>query len=267
MSPSQSETLQWTIELARAAGTRLLDWFGNVTAERKSDGTLVTQADTEVDQFLSERVRASYPRDEIISEELHSNYTGDASATATWVFDPLDGTTNFANGLPIWGISIARLKDGHPQLGVLYFPMIDEMLHVERGKGAYLNGERFRAPNADKMEWNDVFACDALVLKRYDVGHHGKTRVLGAAAFDLVSVATGRARALLLARPKLWDVAAGWLLVEEAGAVIEALDNKVPFPLQLDKDYAIESFPLVAAVSPAIHATIRANIRLVSQKQ
>ncbi|MFQ5408521.1 MAG: inositol monophosphatase family protein [Anaerolineales bacterium] len=252
-------TLQWTIDLARAAGARLQDWFGNVTAERKSDGTLVTQADMDVDRFLAEQIRRAYPADDIVSEELNTTYAG--QGRAVWVFDPLDGTTNFRNGLPIWGVSIARIVEGLPELGVCFFPVLGMLFSAVRGGGAYLNGDRLHTSAATSLQPNDFFVCCAHTLRRYNIRVGGKTRVLGSAVYDLAAAASGRALIVALARPKIWDLAAGWLLVREAGGAIQTMDGENPFPLTPGHDYVSTSFPIVAAATEELLATARARIR------
>ena len=256
-----TEPLDWTLELARQAGARLEHWFGNVTAERKSDGTLVTQADMDVDRFLAEQIRRAYPFDDIVSEELNTTYAG--QGRALWVFDPLDGTTNFRNGLPIWGVSIARIVDGLPELGVCFFPALGMLFSAVRGGGAYLNGDRLHTSAATSLQPNDFFVCCAHTLRRYNFRGGGKTRVLESAGDDLERVHSDRPALLTLARPKIWDLAAGWLLVSEAGGVIQTMGGENPFPLTAGRDYAAASFPLFAAATPALLARAR---RTVTQK-
>ena len=139
MSCKRSSPLRMALDLSREAGDRLLESRGFVHADVKSDGTLVTQADIESDQHICGQIRNEFPGDVVLSEELNTVCSGDSRVV--WVVDPLDGTTNYSHGLPLWGVSIARLVNGQPDLGVIYFPVLGELYHATRGGGAFENHE------------------------------------------------------------------------------------------------------------------------------
>ncbi len=206
---------------------------------------MVTQADMDTDLLISEAIRQQYPADGLLSEELNPTYP--TAKGAVWVVDPVDGTTNFSLGLPIWGISIARLVDGWPDIAVVYFPPLDEIYYAQKGAGAFLNGTRLHSTSRDRHDTTTFFACCSRTHRRYDVQVPYKPRILGSAAYNLCSVARGIAILAFEAVPKIWDLAGGWLVASEAGAVLQTLDGSKPFPPIPGKDYSVESFPTLAA--------------------
>jgi myo-inositol-1(or 4)-monophosphatase len=166
---------------------------------------------------------------------------------AVWVIDPLDGTTNFSLGLHYWGVSIARLVGGFPEIAAIYFPLIDELYTAQKGKGASLNTEHIYARPAQKGYQRTFFSCCSRTHKYYDVRVRYKTRILGSAAYDLCTVARGVSVLGFQATPKIWDIAAAWLIVEEAGGVIETHDGSNPFPIEAERDYNQQIYPTLAA--------------------
>src|SRR5215469_10940125 len=135
-----SQYLPHVEAIAREAGTLLMSYFGRVTVEYKGEVDLVTEADRASEKLIVERLRARWPEHGIVAEEGTRSETG---AEYRWYVDPLDGTTNFAHGYPVFCVSIAlvREKDGQLEVGVLYDPTRDELFAAERGQGATLNGK------------------------------------------------------------------------------------------------------------------------------
>jgi myo-inositol-1(or 4)-monophosphatase len=254
-------TLDFTSELAQQAGQRLLDFFRleGITASLKADKTVVTEADLAADAIITEQIKANYPQDAILSEE--SQPTIDHLEKAVWVIDPLDGTTNFSLGIPIWGVSIARVVNGEPETAALYFPVLNELYTAQKGEGTFLNGKPVQ-PNPDtKIQQTSFFTCCTRTHRRYHVTVPYKTRILGAAAYDFAAVARGAALLGFQATPKIWDLAAGWLIVEEAGGVVEALESQKPFPLDPTIDYAAFSFPTIMAANAELTRKAHSQIR------
>ncbi len=235
-------------------------WFGKVAPGVKRDGTLVTEADLEVDRFIREAVEAAYPEHRLLTEESTQVFLG---APATWVVDPLDGTNNFANGLSHWGISLAFLYAGSPLLATLDFPLLGQRFEAVRGQGARLNGEPLRVPPPGVLHGNQFFIGDARGYRNLDVSVLFKARLLGSAAYDLAAVASGAAVAAFETFPKIWDIAGAWLVLEEAGAVIAPLfDGPSVFPLQPQIDYVDRVFPVLAAANPEVWQVMQAGIHL-----
>lgn len=254
--------LDFARTLAEEAGQRLVAWFGKAESDVKRDGSVVTEADVDVDRFIQAALQAGFPQHGILSEESALVYQG---AEFTWVIDPLDGTTNFANGLSHWGVSIALLHQGEPVLGVLDFPLLQQRFAAIRGGGAWLNGQRLHAPAAPPAELhsNLFFTTDSRAFRFLDVRSPLKARILGSAAFDLAAVAAGTAVACVETTPKAWDLAAAWLIVQEAGAVVGTLWPGLPiFPLQAGQDYGGRIYPLLFAADTQIWQTLRTAIHV-----
>jgi myo-inositol-1(or 4)-monophosphatase len=243
----------------------LLQGYGKVTAARKSDGSLVTETDHAVDQFITTQLAAAFPAHAILSEERNTEY--DPSADLTWVIDPLDGTTNFARGLPIWGVSVALLYRGLPLLGLLNFPSLHEIYEASYQRGAVLNGRPLAtAADSHTTDQHFLMLCTR-TPRRYTIDTPLKPRILGSAAYHIASVANGSALAGIEATPKLWDLAAALLILKEAGGSYQRLDNQQAiFPLApVAAGYEQTSFPLLAAANDKILDELRKGVALHSQ--
>lgn len=252
--------LEFASQLAREVGGLLHQHFDlhGTQANLKTDRSVVTEADLAADRLIAKSIGEAFPGDTILSEELQTNLA--RLSQATWVCDPLDGTTNFSLGLQFWGVSIARLVDGQPGTAAIYFPMLKELYTAQKGQGAYFNGERLAAGPLSENQPTSFFSCCSRTHRRYHVRVRYKTRILGAATYTFCAVARGAAILGFEATPKIWDIAAGWLILEEAGAVIDTLDGSKPFPLLPGKEYARQNFPTLAAATPKILAQAREQI-------
>ncbi len=251
----------FAIQTAHRAGKILLEHFRGAHLERrfKADHTLVTAADLAADACIRTALAEAFPRDGIISEEAGTTWEGEE---ALWIVDPLDGTTNFQWGLPLWGVSIARWVRGMPSLGVVHFPLLGETYAAQKGGGVMRNGEPLRRQEDLPLAF---FACCSRTHRRYEVRLDYKTRILGAVTYNMVQVATGSAALNLEVTPKLWDVAAGWLIVEESGGAVEVIAGQSPLPLQPGNDYARVAFSTLAAGSAELLARGKAGLRLRAQ--
>lgn len=254
-------TLAFAAQVARQAGDWLQRRFSlrGSRASLKSDRTVVTESDSLADDMIAQAIHERFPRDALLSEELQPVYCGEPSSRV-WVVDPLDGTVNFSLGLPIWGISIACLVEGFPEMGVLYFPTLGELYTCQKGKGAFFNGEVLHLPSLNQDKPVSFFSCCSRTHRRYQVSVRYKTRILGSAAYTLCLVARGAAVLGFEATPKIWDIAAGWLLVTEAGGVVETLDGSQPFPLIPGMDYSQLAYPTLSAVTSEVLTQARTQI-------
>jgi myo-inositol-1(or 4)-monophosphatase len=228
--------------------TPLLAATGAGVVVAKFDGTPVTDADLEADERLSTALQHAFPTHGIVSEERHTR----APDTAwTWVIDPIDGTSNFTCGLPFWCVSVALLLDGRPVLGLVDAPMLDRRYRAVAGQGAWLGARRLTVRPA--VDWRDgrnghvpVMLTTATARRARAAGLRLNPRVLGSTALDLAIVAEGVAAASIAIRPKVWDVAAGWLLVEEAGGDVVTIGDDPLLPLQPERDYLRVTTPTAA---------------------
>lgn len=247
-----ADPFDFATDLALQTGNLLRKYFNPVgmRADYKPDQTVVTQADFAADQFIIRAIQNQFPQDKVISEE--SSHQLEKPQSPTWVIDPLDGTTNFSLGLPIWGVSIARLENGYPVLGVLYFPMINELYCARKTGGAFLNQIPIVTRAPDPSQPMSFFSCCSRSFRYYDISIPYKTRIMGSAAYIFCMLARGSALLGLDAAPKIWDLAAAWLLVEEAGGVIAAFEGQSPFPVSSTDDFRILNFPTLAAATPDI---------------
>jgi len=255
------DTIKFATQLAQETGKLLLNYYqpDGIATTFKSDHTVLTEADLAADRLLQSRIQEFFPDDGILSEEAGTTYP--ENKAGVWIIDPLDGTTNFSLGLHYWGISIARIVNGFPDLGVLYFPLLDELFIASRGTGSFMNGTQLKVnpPNPDRP--TSFFSCCSRAYRYYDVDIRYKTRILGSAAYGLVTVARSSAVLAFEVTPKVWDFSASWLIIEEAGGLIAPLNGENPFPLVPGCDYGNKSFPLISAATPELLSEGRRKIK------
>ena len=233
--------LTTAVEISREAGALLAQLSKQpheITYKRPSD--LVTEADKRSEALILERLRAHFPKHAIVAEESGAQKTG---SDYCWYVDPLDGTTNFAHGFPVFSVSLGLSYRDEVICGVVYDPMRDELFTAERGGGAYLNNRRLHAskiaslsesllstgfpPFANNHELNIQY------YYRFTQLSHGVRRA-GSAALDLCYVASGRFEGFWELKLNPWDKAAGSLMVLEAGGQISDLHGG-PFNLLADE--------------------------------
>jgi myo-inositol-1(or 4)-monophosphatase len=259
-----NRAITFATQVARQTGELLKEYFSNPHLEThlKSDHTVVTEADKSADRSIHVAIERHFPDDLILSEELHPSYPGqrEGSDHPIWIVDPLDGTTNFSLGLHIWGVLLARIVQGEPQVAVSYFPIIDEMYTAVRGQGARLNGRPIQVDPPDPARPAAFFSCCSRTHSKYTVKIPYKTRILGSAAYSFCAVARGTAVLGFEATPKIWDISGGWLLVQEAGGFLSTLDGSQPFPLSPQVDYADKTFPTIIASTPTLIEQARRQI-------
>jgi myo-inositol-1(or 4)-monophosphatase len=246
-----SKRLELAKSTAVSVGKYLLKHFngsGN-RAEMKPDRTLVTKADLEADFLIQEEIKGEYPADGILSEEGNTTYPNKENV---WILDPLDGTVNFSLGLHYWGVSIAHLRDGYPQNAVVYFPVIDELYSASAGKGAELNSQPLRISDPRVHSPYPIFIHCSRMHDHYRTTLPFKRRSLGAATYSMCLVAKGIAILTFESTPKIWDFAASWLIVEEAGGIIQSLDGQHPFPAQPGTNYHGHAVTLIGAANEDI---------------
>lgn len=213
-----SEVREWV----RESGAHALKYFNNVRAQRKADRSWVTQADVEVEELLRARIGARFPDHAIIGEEQGG---GAAASEFVWCIDPIDGTGAFVSGLPTWCVSLGLLYRGEPYLGVIYLPLLDDCYWAEMGGQAFRNGEPIVVSDHETIDTNDWLAISSTAHRTLRIDFPGKTRVLSSVAADCCYVARGSALGALIGRANLWDLAAGFAILEAAGARIVHLSG------------------------------------------
>lgn len=254
-------SLNFATELASRAGKKLLTFFksNDSYTSIKEDYSVVTEADLAADQLIADAIQGEYPHDSLISEELQPTI-GEANSSV-WVVDPLDGTTNFSLGMPIWGVSIARIVDGWPMVAAIYFPVLDELFTAKQGAGAYLNGERIQTQPPIPGQPTSFFSCCTRTHQRYDITVRYKTRIMGSACYSMCAVARGMAVIGFEATPKIWDISASWLIVTESGGINETIDSSQPFPLRANYDYRLQNFPVLSGANLEMISKARQQIK------
>ena len=231
--PSDPLFLTTAIEAVVRAGDLQMAQFGRkMQVDKKGTIDLVTEVDVAVERMFRDLIADRFPDHQVLAEELGGS--AEVPAGACWVFDPIDGTTNFAHGLPIFCASLALEVDGVPEVAAVYDPNRKELFTAERGGGAFLNGTPLRVSSAAGL-------VDALLVTGFPYDVHARVdeivglfaafvgraravRRLGSAAIDLCWVAAGRMDGFWESDLKAWDTAGGALIVTEAGGRATAMD-------------------------------------------
>ena len=253
-------TLSYLEKLARRAGAILRDGYDNDhQVDYKGVIDLVTEVDHQSEAFLLGEVQRDFAGHHIFSEESGVIQGNDEHV---WYIDPLDGTVNYAHHIPIFCVSIAYASNGTLSLGAVYDPMRDEMFLAERGKGATLNGKALHVSSTTELQKSLLvtgFPYDAWNTEQDNFANFVKfakltqgVRRLGSAALDLCYVAAGRFDGFWELALKPWDVAAGGLTCEEAGAQVTNVKG--------EQDY-ISPPQSVVATAPGIHGRMLAELQ------
>ncbi|MFH1781537.1 MAG: inositol monophosphatase family protein [Patescibacteria group bacterium] len=227
---------------ALEAGKIQLKYFkSNKIKDLKLKDSIVTRADLESEKAILDIIRKKFPTHNIFSEEIGKI---DVGSEYTWLIDPLDGTTNFTKGNPLFATSIALIKDNEPIVGVVYNPVLDEMYWAEKGGGAFLNREPIKVSSRKEVKGSYIVMCEGnhKDLKRSTklwqvLGPKVKDiRKLGSAALECVYVAAGKADIFITTQINPYDVGAGILLIREAGGKATDFQGN-PWPLDKVEDF------------------------------
>lgn len=225
------------IRAAEKAGRNLTRDFGeieNLQVSRKGPANFVTAADKRAEEIIFEELKKARPDYSFLMEE--SGSVKGANEEMIWIVDPLDGTHNFMHGIPHWCVSIALESKGRIEAGIVYDPIKEEVFRAERSNGAFVNGKRLRVSNRNDLESSTIaFGSaqldaekQAIFIKELNTvsSTAPMVRRLGAAALDLSYVAAGRLDGYWERGIKSWDVAAGVLIMKEAGGIVTSIDNE-----------------------------------------
>jgi myo-inositol-1(or 4)-monophosphatase len=203
--------------------------------DKKGRIDLVTEVDLACERMCRETIAERFPDHEVLAEELGGELSDGSRSAFRWVFDPLDGTTNYAHGLPIYCSSLALQIDGRADVAAIYDPTRKELFTAERGEGSYLNGKALQVSSTATLIDSLLVtgfpysvheeSGELVALFGYFLGRARAVRRLGSAALDFGYVAAGRFEAFWEQHLKPWDVAAGALIVEEAGGRVTGMDG------------------------------------------
>jgi myo-inositol-1(or 4)-monophosphatase len=239
-------------QIITAASEELVARFQKIDSHSKADGSLVTEADLAMQERLGDTLKQAYPEIPLLGEEMPDQQQLeiiDHAPAGFWCLDPLDGTANYVAGMPCFATSLAYIRGNRVEMGIIYDPMRDEFFHGIRGQGAWLNGQRISL-DSTLAELN---ACIAMVdFKRLSPSlasrlatqpPYRSQRSIGSVALDWCWLAAGRMQLYLHGGARLWDYAAGSLILSEAGGCYRLTDStadrRAPEKLELTQQMAI----------------------------
>lgn len=249
-----SRILETAIVAARLAGQRAMEEIDYIKISVKNGNELVTQTDARCQKLIIDRIKENYPENGFIAEEgiqgkmFKQSPRGDQQFW--WAIDPIDGTNNYAHCMLLFTVSIAAIYQGEPIVGVIFEPATDSMFTAVKGGEAQLNNRRITASKETMDKFSSIgldshfdngvpsWTCEIMQRTRF--------RNLGTTALQLAYVAKGGLIATIASDPKLWDIAAGTVIAEAAGAIVTDWQGKKIFPLDLES-YEAQQFQLLAA--------------------
>lgn len=259
-----SRVLETAVVAARLAGQRAMEEINFIKASVKSATELVTQADARCQQIAIDRIKEAYPDHGFIAEEGDQGKIFKQPPRGReplwWAIDPIDGTNNFAHRMLAFTVSIAVLHEGLPVVGVIFEPATDSMFTAVTGREAQLNGRRITASKEAISKFSSIgldshFECKRGVPRWLaTVVRRTRFRNFGTTALQLAYVAKGSLVATIVNNPRLWDIAAGAVIVEAAGAKMTDWRGRKIFPVDLDR-YEGHEFQVIAA-NKKVHAEI-----------
>ncbi len=247
MQPYWQEILEFSHSLTQRVGNTLSQQFGKAQAQQKADGSLVTSSDQWADEQIRSAIGQQFPDHGVLTEETVHIFP---DTEWCWIIDPIDGTTNFARGIPIWGISMGLLYRGMPVFGYVYFPNLQQSFHgfwfndsgLEGENGAYCNGTPIHS-SSDEPSPSHLFSLCARSNTILKQSLPCKSRVVGVCTYSFLLVATGGVLGSVEAIPKVWDLAGVWPIIQAAGGQFVPLTDDDIFPLTVGEDYGKKVLP------------------------
>ena len=266
-----TQVLDFAKTTTARVGTQLLQDFGQAQAAEKADGSLVTESDRWADEVLRDAIAQTFPGHGVLSEEVEHIFPAN---DWSWIIDPVDGTTNFARGLPLWGISLGLLYNGTPVFGYVHLPPLGQSFHgywagtsgLEMPTGAFLNDRPIHA-SSDSITSNHFFNLCARSVGVLKHPFPCKIRMLGVATYNLLTVAAGATLGGVEATPKIWDIAAVWAIVQAAGGVWTPLEAQPIFPLQAGKDYGNRAYPTLVVSRSELVPTFLPLVQTIQRQE
>ncbi len=267
-APDLQHVVARASEWAREAGDVALSRLGTrYSIERKADRSPVTEVDLQLQQLIVDHILHDFPTHGIVAEEADRIGLGDATPQERdcfWIVDPLDGTRNYVRGVPFFCVAIAMMKAGQPIVGVIHDPNCNRTYTAIRGRGAFAGHKRLRVSNRG---WAESPLLGIPTAKRTplpaaiyrDWPQRGVLRHIGSTCLNLALTACGALDACFAQEVKLWDVAAGALLVEEAGGVVTSARGQNIFPID-PNTYQGEDIAFLAGGQP-LHGELLKSLR------
>ncbi|MEJ2359811.1 MAG: inositol monophosphatase family protein [Gammaproteobacteria bacterium] len=239
MTDTLSPDLDSLAEIVKSCALReLLPRFGRIQQQFKSDGSIVTEADLAMQSSLQSGLQARWPQIAFLGEEMPAAQQEQIlrdSANGVWVVDPLDGTSNFSQGIACFAVSVALVVNGRIELGLVYDPVRDECFRAQRGRGAWLNHDTLTLRALQEVENMTIGLVDfkrlpaELASKLVSRPPYKSQRSFGSVALDWCWIAAGRGDVYVHGKQKLWDYAAGQLILAEAGGFAATLQGEPVF--------------------------------------
>ena len=234
--------------LVPASHEELLKRFRNITHRFKSDGSLVTEADLAMQAYMQQALASHWPDYDFLAEEMSLQQQQGLlvdNDKGLWCLDPLDGTSNYAAGIPYFAVSLALIEQGQVKLGVVYDPVREECFSAIRGQGAWLNGERLSLKDGQPITQAGIAIIDFkrlpadLAVRLVTEPPYRSQRSFGSVALDWCWMAAARGDVYLHGQQNIWDYAAGQLVFEEAGGYSSTLQGETVFSHQLEPRSAV----------------------------
>jgi myo-inositol-1(or 4)-monophosphatase len=266
--PLLDELLAFAGDLAVRGGTLAVERAGGVAFSHKPDSSLVTELDYAVQRLILDAIAERYPDHAVVAEEHQERshrHPPRADARYCWVIDPIDGTRNFVAGLPCFAVSIGLLESAVPVVGVVYEPNLGRLFTARRDRRTQCNRADVAAPRPPAGRDLLVGIPSSKrrptldILQRWLPRPGLVARNLGSTALHMAMVAAGALDAALCTKSKVWDIAAGTVLVRQAGGIVTDLGGRDPFPLLPGADLSADT-PVFAA-APHCHSELMATIR------
>jgi myo-inositol-1(or 4)-monophosphatase len=248
-----SDFLDLAIQAARLAGQKAVELFGRTSISIKNQVEIVTQADPLCQALIIQTIRSRFPNHGILAEEGPADgmlFEPPAdNSSLWWIIDPIDGTNNYAHRMPCFCVSIALFEEGTPVAAVIYDPCTDSLWTAAKGIGTCFNGTP-TAVSQEAVGKFSSFGIDSHFDPSTEPAMHQmqrltRARLLGSTALHQAYVASGAMIGAFTVSAKLWDIAAGSLLVQQAGGLVKTLDGKPLFPIDI-KEYKAERFRLLS---------------------
>ena len=271
MNEFWDRVLNFCVQTTETVSDRLMQDFGKIQASQKEDGSLVTEADKWSDEQIRTAIAETFPDHGVLTEETIKIFPENDWC---WIVDPIDGTTNFTRGVPIWAISLGLLYQGTPVFGFVYVPPLKQAFHGywygESGlsgyTGAYLNNQPIHT-SKDSPSGSQLFNLCARSKAIFKQPFPCKIRMLGVASYNLLLVAAGVAIGGVEATPKIWDIAAVWVIIKAAGGEFVFIDDKPRFPLEIGHDYGEVSIPSLGICRSELISKFKPLVKCVLPSQ